>query len=465
MPVLRQWGKSVFRVLTWGIFFNGLLPLGVLAQVEDQPKKMQDGTEIIYSPPVPKWVPHQLGTFLPDWFDLDGSWTAQPITNFAGGSQQTSSYADQWGFNLTFSAGIGKKNSEKKEFDRWSLHGNFGLQLGDPNYANAISSVFSLQNINYIQGLWLRGLYVERGGESLNLKFGPSMTMNDFVHADAYLYYVNSSINNTLNLQVPGFSFDPYNSWGASIDLNLSKALTVKYGIFQLSSVRGQNTDRANDYLGWNLSTSKFDGLVQALKFEYAYAPQPEGLKVCLDKISAGNYLRANASCKKLGAVENNLPKPVVQLGGYTAGWQFPYLDESGQLGPRINGIFIQATSLPMQLPFGYGTSLWASAVLGSNQEINQVPLAIMAGSISQGVIPSRPFDQLVLAFSRSSLSANSNFNGSSQVYSAVAELDYVIKLNQRFSVEPGIQFIFNPSGNSDYSTIVAPTLQLTLAF
>jgi carbohydrate-selective porin OprB len=103
--------------------------------------------------------------------------------------------------------------------------------------------------------------------------------------------------------------------------------------------------------------------------------------------------------------------------------------------------------------------------VLGSNQEINQVPFAIMAGSISQGVIPSRPFDQLVLAFSRSSLSANSNYNGSSQVYSAVAELDYVIKLNQRFAVEPGIQLIFNPSGNSDYATIVAPTLQLTLSF
>jgi hypothetical protein len=65
------------------------------------------------------------------------------------------------------------------------------------------------------------------------------MKTNDFVYADAYSYYVNSTINNTLNLQVPGFSFDPCNSWGASIELSLTKALTVKYGIFQLSSVRG----------------------------------------------------------------------------------------------------------------------------------------------------------------------------------------------------------------------------------
>ncbi len=40
-----------------------------------------------------------------------------------------------------------------------------------------------------------------------------------------------------------------------------------------------------------------------------------------------------------------------------------------------------------------------------------------------------------------------------------MAELDYVIKLNRRFTVEAGIQFIFNPRGNSDYFTIVVPTL------
>ncbi|MFN7740250.1 MAG: carbohydrate porin [Cyanobacteriota bacterium] len=457
--------KNFSRCLIWAFVFNVLVPFGFRAHAQEQPQNREDGTEVIYSPPAPKWVPPQLGTLLPDWFNLDASWTAQPILNFSGGSQQTSSYADQWGFDLTFSSGIAKKDAEKSEFDRWSLHGNFGLQLGAPAYSDSVSSVFSPQSVYDDQGFWLRGLYLERNGENINLKFGPSMTMNDFVYADAYSYYINSMINNTLNLQVPGFSLDPYNAWGAAIELSLAKALTLKYGIFQLSSVRGQNTDSANQYLGWNLSTSSADGLVQALKFEYSYAPQPQGLKVCLDKISTGSYLRVNAGCHKVGAVENNLPKPIVQLGGYTAGWKFPYLDESGQLGPRINGIFVHGTSLPMRLPIGHGTSLWASAVLGSNQEINQVPFAIMAGSISQGVIPSRPFDQLVLAFSRSSLSANSNYNGSSQVYSAVAELDYVIKLNQRFAVEPGIQLIFNPSGNSDYATIVAPTLQLTLSF
>ena len=457
--------NKVSNVLIWVLFLYGVMPFSAQAHGDEKPPKKEDGTDIIYSPPAPKWVPPQLDTLLPDWMHLDASWTAQPIFNLSGGSGQTSSYADQWGLNLTLSSGMSKKDSEKSEFDRWSLHGNLGLQLGNPAYSDAVSSVFSLQSIYYTQGFWLRGLYVERESDGLDIKFGPSMTINSFVDSDVYTYPVNSTINNTLNIQVPGFGFDPYSSWGASVDFNITNALTVKYGIFQLTSVRGQNTDKANDYLGWNLSTSAADGLVQALKFEYAYAPQGDGLKVCLDKLAVGNYLRANDGCQKLGAIENNLPKPVLQLGGYTAGWQFPYLDGSDQVGGRINGVFIHGTSVPLKLPFGHGTSLWASAVLGSSPEINQVPLTIMAGSISQGVIPSRPFDQFVLAFSRSSISGDSNYNGSKQVYSGLAELDYVIKLNERFSIEPGIQFIFNPSGNSEYATIIAPTLQMTFAF
>lgn len=86
--------KSFSKLLIWAII-AGLIPTSLQAQAEEQAQKMPDGTEIITSPPAPKWVPPQLDTVLPDWFNLDASWTAQPITNFAGGSQQTSSYADQ----------------------------------------------------------------------------------------------------------------------------------------------------------------------------------------------------------------------------------------------------------------------------------------------------------------------------------------------------------------------------------
>lgn len=196
--------KSIFHALFWALFFNNVIPFCLQVHAEEQPEKMQDGTEIIYSPPAPNWVPPQLGTFLPNWLDFDASWTAQPIINFTGGSQQTSSYADQWAFNLTFSSGIAKKDSEKNEFDRWSLHGNFGLQLGNPAYSETVSSVFSPQSVYSSQGFWLRGLYAERDGDHFNLKFGPSMTMNDSFQSETYSYYVSSTLNNYLNIQVPG---------------------------------------------------------------------------------------------------------------------------------------------------------------------------------------------------------------------------------------------------------------------
>ena len=43
---------------------------------------MEDGTEVIFSPPSPKLVPPQLGGLLPAWFNLDASLTVQPIINF-----------------------------------------------------------------------------------------------------------------------------------------------------------------------------------------------------------------------------------------------------------------------------------------------------------------------------------------------------------------------------------------------
>lgn len=438
------------------------------AHEDEKPEKMEDGTNIIYSPTTPKWFPHQLGSYLPDWIDLDAAWVSQPMGNVSGGSEKRASYADQWAFNITLSSGLEKKETEKKEIDRWSLHSNFGLQLGNPAFADQISAEFAPQGIYFDQGFWLRGLFIERDSEHLVVRAGPGMTMNNLIDSPTYAYYVTSIINNTLNLQVPGLPIDPYNSIGASVDLKIKDNISLKYGAFQLSSNKGQNTSSANTYKGFNFGVNSGDGVVQALKLEYAYMPSPTGLKVCLDREKEGLYTRANANCKNIGAVENNLPKPLVEIGGYTAGWQFPYLNGSDQTGGRTSGLFLDGI-VPIKLPFGHGTSLWASTVFSSNKEINQVPFEVMGGLITQGIIPYRPFDQLVLGLSRTSLSPYSTYpaytpDGSAQNYTATAELDYVIKLNDRFSIEPGIQFIFNPSGNNDYRTVIAPGIQFALA-
>ena len=119
--------NKISNILIEVLFLFEFIPFAAQAYGDEKPQKMEDGTDIIYSSAVPKWVPPQLDTLLPDWMHLDASWTAQPVFNLSGGSGQTSSYADQWGLNLTLSSGMSKKDSKKSEFDRWSLHGNLGL--------------------------------------------------------------------------------------------------------------------------------------------------------------------------------------------------------------------------------------------------------------------------------------------------------------------------------------------------
>lgn len=380
------------------------------------------------------------------------------MVNIRGGSSRMASYADQWAFNLTLGSGLNKKESQKQEWDRWSVRSNFSLQLGTPALAEEISALFAPQSIYYPTGFWLRGLYAQRDSESLSFKIGPGLSMNNLFDSPAYGYYINSTINNTLNLQVPGLPLDPYNSLGASLEWKIKKDITAKYGIFQLSANRGLNTPYANGYKGWTLAVSNQDGVVQALKLEYLYAQAPQAFPACVDQ----------PLCSKRKAIENQLPKPLLQLGGYTAGWSFPYVDGSDRTASGTSGVFLHGIA-PLRLPLGHGSSLWATAVANWNQDVNPVPVQLMGGLMTQGALPSRPFDVLSLAFSRANLSPYATFpsylaGGAPQSYSAAAELGYIIKLNTRLSVQPGLQVLFQPSGNGDYKPAVLPALQFSLA-
>ena len=455
-----------YLVVLMGLMLNCLQP-NAKAHEDEKPAKTDRGLEIIYSSSAPKWIPAPMGSKLPKWMDVDTTYVSQPMVNISGGSNQQGSYADQWTINTTISSGLNIDDNRKKELDRWSLHANYGLQLGTPAFGDQISAEFPPQSIYYPQGFWLRGLYTERDGGNTKIRVGPGMTINNLFDSQTYNYYINSTIDNTLNLQLPGLPIDPYNSIGASIDWQPTKKITAKYGIFQLSQNRGLNTSHANIYKGWYLGASNQDGTVQGLKLEYAYKQAPLGLEVCLDHARDGIFQRVGRNCKKVGAVENNLPKPILQVGGYSATWAFPYLDGSDGIGSTTNGVFVHGTA-PVTMPWGHGSSLWGSVVYNSNDLVNQTPITFMGGMISQGVLPKRPFDQMIIGFSRSSLSSyatypNYTIGGEAQVFTAMAELDYSIKLNSRLSIQPGIQFIFNPSGNDNYNTAVIPQVQFML--
>ena len=91
------------------------------------------------------------------------------------------------------------------------------------------------------------------------------------------------------------------------------------------------------------------------------------------------------------------------------------------------------------------------------------MPLFIEGGWITQGVIPHRPFDAVVLGATRSSFSPYSrSASGDRQSYEGMIELGYILQLSQKLALQPGVQLILNPDGTGKNETLVVPGMQVS---
>ena len=80
--------------------------------------------------------------------------------------------------------------------------------------------------------------------------------------------------------------------------------------------------------------------------------------------------------------------------------------------------------------------------------------------------LPHRPFDQLVLGLARSGLSPDLRDSGGRSFSSESAvEVDYILRINSKLALQPGVQWILNPGGSGRLPDVVAPGLQISLTF
>ena len=116
-----------------------------------------------------------------------------------------------------------------------------------------------------------------------------------------------------------------------------------------------------------------------------------------------------------------------------------------------------------MPFALGHGSRLWGTAALGTEPAINQVPFFIEGGWITQGVLPRRPLDAVVLGASRSSFSPYArSSSGQRQSYEGMLELGYILQLSQKLALQPGVQVIVNPEGTGKNETLVVPGMQVS---
>lgn len=380
------------------------------------------------------------GRLLGDWGGLRSTlvdagitpslvYTAHTVTNVRGGTQSKFMNAGQFVAGLRFDL---DKIADLPGTFQLGIVKRYGESFNQKSGINALVNPMSIQGRGKtfrISQLWYRTkigkLDVKLGRMFLNEDFNPGRC--DFI-SGYFCLGENTRSNSTI------WPTSPVSMWAARLQYAVRKDVTVKGAVYQYNP---KNLDmERNFYIGWKGAT----GIVAP--FEINYTPRFDG--------KAGNYaiglFYSNAdmndpilnSDHQLRAVYGGTPLiRHNECGAYFNARQTvrkAAADGSGRLDLFLNGSFLSEQSTPNNSAIAMGLSY-------------------------TGLIPGRPRDELGLAFGRGRVNdritdaaryINDNDLGHQPVRTAeyVAEAYYGIGVLPGFTIQPDIQFIFQPRGD-----------------
>ena len=337
------------------------------------------------------WPTLQTLLRLPDWMDLQFSVTAEPLFNPIGGERSAGSWIQQSTLELNLGAGLNQPISSWTEFDHWQLRVVVNHDAGDGFYNSAIGALFPLQQVAYPAGFYGTEASIERkAGEGwLSFKAGILPLNPDFVEVPVLGNYVHSSFNNTLNIFVADLPISPFSAFGGVVSAHPSKEITLRYGLFDLSS-----TDTISRWLGLTdggLGPSV--GTAQFLQVDLEPTSMSAApLQACRTE---RGVQRRRGPCSAPVSVQNQLPNGLVSLGGFLT-------SENG------NGVYGSVT-LPSGLPLGLADRLWIGGSYSPDSSLDLAPTFVGGGLVIQGPLPSRPLDVALFSASAAAASATSS--------------------------------------------------------
>jgi len=382
----------------------------------------------------------------PPWLDLGLTIQSDGLGNPRGGIRKTTNWIQQTTLDASFSRGFGKEVALWKEADHWKGHVQLTLFSGKAGYGQSIGSAFSLTASDHPTGLWLTEATVSRaaGKGEVDLKAGVFSLNPGFIEAPVLNAYMNSVLNNTLNLNVTGFAINPFIAPGIELRWrpgsagqdsgDLGPYGEWRYGAFLLNP---QNA--LASLFGANPGQPQINGSAQLVQWSFDRLP---GAQRVAQPIKRGQQV-----------IARQLPPPLLQIGG-------------GYLNDRTNNNITPGVASTLTLavpaPLGFDNRLWLGLSRTGESANNPSPLFVGAGWLSQGAIPGRPLDVLALGLGRTSLNrtVNPGLNPES-----LLELNYSAVINSTLTLQPFLQWVINPGGTGTTPNILALGLQLQLQF
>ena len=393
---------------------------------------------------------------LPDWVQFSINYTTEINANPLGGDQQTGTYTHNLAINSAFSSGFGKDESDWDELDHWTLAVTASQRSGT-SLSHKIPNQLAVQQIyGYGQTFRLAGLWLERNQSDdglLKLKLGKFATFDDFASSPLYCYYTNNGFcgqNWGIPNSLPVLAY-PSNQYGVVFHLGSADGPRVRAGTYQI------NPDGAvPGYHGTDFSIRPGDGLAQFVQLDVPFSPLAP---LPARRLESGAIELVADEERELNYV-SGLPQAGLQLGGWVGFWEFPELNGGGRTSQNNKGLY-GLVSVPADAGgLALDGRVWVNATYGLTQSVQAVPNTLAGGWIGKGVFRRRPHDALVVGI------ANANWSRDivdGPIWETALELGYQVSLGGNASVQPSVQYIFNPMGKGEVDDPLVLGLQVSL--
>ena len=149
------------------------------------------------------------------------------------------------------------------------------------------------------------------------------------------------------------------------------------------------------------------------------------------------------------------------RFGVYYDTGKFNDLAEDGKTETGNYGFYVLAEQTVYLESAGgsQGLTLWASATLAPDEDINTFPYFLSGGMLYEGLIPGR--DRDVAAFGAAYGSLSPELEG--QDFEIALEWTYVYQLFPWLALQPDVQWIINPGGTGDTPNALVAGVQISL--
>ncbi|MCP9801597.1 carbohydrate porin [Synechococcus sp. RedBA-s] len=383
---------------------------------------------------------------LPDWAHLQVGTIAQPFVNPIGGLTHSAAWMQQTNLLGTLGTGLSKPQKEWQEIDHWTVDLQLSLLNGNPNYGAQIGAVYSPQSLFGPVGFWptLAALSRHPGKDWWGIQVGILPFEPYFLTPPISGLYVSDLVASTPGIRIPSFPVSPASGPGGVLTLRPTPTTTLLLGSFDLAAV-----GTVSNSLGVSSGIPPGPGWVHMaqLNFEPGWINPSGGgpIQACR---RGSRLLRRSTTCERPVEVQQQLPGGQIQLAGYTG------------VG-SIQGIYGQAT-VPISLPWGLDHRAWVATTYGGSANLNPNPTYIGGGLVSQGVLPGRPFDLMMIGVARAGFSPTLTPELS---YEGAIELGYKFQINPSFSLQPTWLWILRPGGSGKVPGIGSFGLEITWGF